>query len=153
MSQQYKNSEIIRRVIRKLKPWRKQILLSNAFIILASLLAVFSIIAAFPFLELVFNPQTELIQKDYQLKSELELSGSESVSKRNVGWLDEIIQEVESYIYQQKITIKERIFNNPVSSLYSLIMIILGATFLRILLLSIVNLILSRLETKFIQKI
>ena len=57
--EKYTQRRIILRILRLLRPWRKQIIYSNVFGLLGSFLALFSLIAIFPILELIFTPTAD----------------------------------------------------------------------------------------------
>jgi len=150
LKDEYKNSEIIRRVIRLLRPWRKYILLSNILSVFASLFTVFSIVAAFPLLELVFNPDSD---SNKNPNDELIVENRAVDDTNNTSWYESTKEEISTNIEKAKTDLSTWLRNDPIYSLYILILVIVGATLVRIGLLTLVNLIISRVETKFIQKI
>jgi len=141
--------DIIRRIVKMLRPWRRSIIGINILNILASVFAVFSIIAALPLLEIVFTPvevSTEITVQDSK-------QFPEDNQEKTHGWFNETKKQAEQTIQKYKDKIYTQFSSNPVKSLYYLVIIIVIAAVLRIVFLSAANLLMAKVETQFIQKL
>jgi len=132
-----------------LRPWRRSIIWINILNVLASIFAVFSLIAALPLLEIVFSPTESISEIAVQDSPQLHADGQEQTKH----WFNDTQQVIEGTIQNYKNQVYGQFQANPVESLYYLVVIILFAALLRILFLSAANLMMAKVETQFIQKL
>ena len=133
-----------------LRPWRQALIWINFLNILASVFAVLSIVAAIPLLEMVFIPQySEQQQINVQ---ELDHPGLDK-EEDAVGWFTVKRKHIERYIQGKKDILYSRLSQDPVKNLYYLVSVIVVAAMVRIILLSLSNWMMAKVETQFIQRL
>ena len=144
--------KIIWRMLHLLRPWRRQIIWSNLFGILSSILALFSLVAIFPILQLIFIPDSGAnldlsTDKDVVIEKRTE----ESTGSQN------FIQEFISSFEQKKdgfiAEVSDWALKDPTQTIITIGLLLGLFSILRFLIEYIAKLFITKVETEFLHKL
>ena len=144
--------KIIWRMLHLLRPWRRQIIWSNLFGILSSILALFSLMAIFPILQLIFSPNSGINLGVSEKPDEvIEQSTEETAGGEN------FVQEFISSIEQRKDIIIAEVsdwaLNDPTQTIITIALLLGLFSLLRFIIEYIAKLFITKVETEFLHKL
>ena len=149
---EYNQRYTIWRILQLLKPWRSRIVWSNIFGLLSSLLGLFSLVAIFPILELIFSPSIESDKTSFRENTEI-IQDEHPIEESNKNK----IQEWKGHFNDRKdqffVYISEWSVQNPPRTLITVGILLLLFSFLRFISIFRSKLIITNVETDFLHKL